>query len=285
MRKLLFVILIVAAFGCDQGTKDYLITIKTSHGDMKAILYDETPLHKENFVKLIKEGFYDSLIFHRVIQNFMIQGGDPDSKNAPPGEVFGSGGPEYTIPAEFNPKLFHKKGAIAAARQGDNLNPAKESSGSQFYLVQGIVSSKEQLTTDFNNLAAGVGQYLEATGDTILRNELIALYQGNPQGYMAKLAELAPTMEAELNTSYTKNFPVDRLEAYTTIGGAQHLDDQYTVFGEVVEGLEVIDKIAGQQTDQSDRPLADIYLTMTLEEVSRSEISSKYGYQYPSLNQ
>ncbi len=283
MRNLFLILLIISTLGCDDGKKDYLITIKTSYGDMKAILYEETPKHKENFVKLINKGFYDSLIFHRVIRGFMIQGGDPDSKNAVNRQPLGSGGPGYTIPAEFNPKLFHKKGALSAARLGDNQNPGKESSGSQFYLVQGTVSTKEQLTTDSNQLASSVGQYLEATGDTILRNELIAMYQGDPQSYMSKLVELMPLIEAELNTSFSKEFPSDRLEAYTSIGGAQHLDDQYTVFGEVVEGLEVIDKIAAQQTDQRDRPIQDIHMVFIIEEILQSEITSKYGYHYPLL--
>lgn len=283
MRNMFFIILIISALGCDDGNKDYLITINTPYGDMKAILYEETPKHKENFVKLIKEGFYDSLIFHRVKRNFMIQGGDPDSKNAADGQPLGSGGPGYTIPAEFDPKLYHKKGALSAARLGDNQNPEKESSGSQFYLVQGVVSTKEQLTTDINRLASSVGQYLEATGDTTLRNELMAVYQGDPQSYTSKLVELMPLIEAELNTSFSKEFPADRLEAYTTIGGAQHLDDQYTVFGEVVDGLDVIDKIAAQRTDQRDRPIQDIHMVFTIEQVSQSEITNKYGYQYPSM--
>lgn len=282
MKKFLILVLIVSAFGCEEGDKDFLITIKTSQGEMKAILYNETPQHKANFIKLINNGFYDSLIFHRVIQNFMVQGGDPESKNAQPGKQLGSGGPGYTIPAEFNPKLFHKKGALSAARLGDNRNPEKESSGSQFYLVQGVVSTKEQLTTDMNRLASSIGQYFELTGDTILRNELIGMYQNDPQSYMAKLVEIGPTIEQELNTSFSIDFPSDRVEAYTTIGGAQHLDDQYTVFGEVVKGLDVIDKIAAQQTDQRDRPFQDIHMVFTLEEVSQSEITSKFGYQYPA---
>ncbi len=212
----------------------------------------------------------------------MIQGGDPNSKNAASGQYLGSGSPGYTIPAEFNANLFHKKGALSAARLGDNMNPNKESSGSQFYLAQGVVSTKEQLTTDINRLASSVGQYFEASGDTILRNELIAMYQTDPQSYMSKLIELTPSIEEALNTSFSIDFPSDRLEAYTTIGGAQHLDDQYTVFGEVVEGLDVIDLIAAQRTDQSDRPIEDICMVFTLEELSRSEITNKYGFQYPS---
>lgn len=248
---------------------------------MKAILYNETPKHKENFIKLAKEGFYDSLLFHRVIENFMVQGGDPDSKNAESGTSIGSGGPGYTIPAEFNPSLFHHKGALSAARLGDQQNPEKASSGSQFYVVQGKVSTVEELTTDLNKLAQSIGQYLESTVDTILRNELIALYQTNQSGYLKKLYELRPQMEESLGASFSKSFPEDRLEAYTTIGGANHLDDMYTVFGRVVEGLEIIDKIASQRVDEQDRPIKNIVFSVELEEVSKKEITEKYGYTYP----
>ena len=283
MNKLVLIGL-VFSLGCSKGDKDYLITIKTKFGDMKAILYNETPKHKENFVKLINEGFYDSLAFHRVIQNFMIQSGDPNSRNASAGQPLGSGGPGYTIPAEFNPKLFHKRGALSAARMGDNVNPQKESSGSQFYIVQGQVMNEAALTTDLNKLSSSVFQYIEANNDTLLRNELVLLYQTDQSEYLQKILSLKETVAGELNTSFTKDYPADRLEAYTTVGGAQHLDDAYTVFGQVVEGLEVIDLIAAERTDGRDRPLKDIHMVITIEEVPQSEITDKYGYQYPTAN-
>lgn len=283
MKKFVFFLILIITAGCG-GDTDSIIVIKTKYGDMKAILYEETPLHKENFLKLANDGFYDSLIFHRVIRGFMIQGGDPDSKNANPGAALGSGGPGYTIPAEFNPKLFHKKGALSAARKGDQVNPNKESSGSQFYIVQGQVSSAEQLTTDMNKLASSIGKYLEVTSDTNLRNQLIQLYQTDPNGYLNQLIGLKSTIESELNTSFDRNYPNDRLDAYTTVGGAQHLDDAYTVFGQIVEGLDIIDKIAAERTDPRDRPLSDIHMVISIEEVSKSDITSKYGYEYSALN-
>lgn len=186
-----------------------IAVFETSTGTIKIKLYDETPLHKENFVKLVQSGYYDSIIFHRVILGFMIQAGDPNSRNAQQDQPLGDGGPGYTIPAEFNQNLFHKKGAVAAARLGDQVNPSRSSSGSQFYIVQGQVLTPPQL-------------------DALVRS-------GRHQ----------PFTDAEIN-------------AYTTIGGTPHLDNNYTVFGEVIEGLGVIDSIASAETDQRNRPLKDL---------------------------
>jgi peptidyl-prolyl cis-trans isomerase B (cyclophilin B) len=196
--------------------KEYKVLISTEYGDMVVILYNETPLHRDNFLKLAKEGFYDGTIFHRVIRNFMIQGGDPETRNAVAGAQYGNGGPPYTIPAEFNKKYFHKKGALAAARTGDNMNPKKESSGSQFYIVQGQVLTFEQLTS--------------------------------------------------IETRNRIKFSPEQKQAYTTVGGTPFLDQSYTVFGEVVSGLEVIDKIAAVRTLPGDRPEKDVKMTVTLVE-------------------
>lgn len=185
------------------------VLLETSYGDIVVRLSDSTPLHRDNFLKLVKVDYYDSLLFHRVIQNFMIQGGDPNSKNAPAGQPLGNGGPTYRIPAELKPTLFHKKGVIAAAR--DN-NPEKASSGSQFYIVQGKV-------------------YTEAGLDSLERFRL------------------------------NRKLPTDQREAYKTIGGVPHLDQSYTVFGEVVKGLDVVDKIAAAETSKGadrDRPIQDV---------------------------
>jgi len=184
------------------------VLLKTSMGDIVIALYDETPLHKENFIKLVNDKYYDGVLFHRIIQNFMIQTGDPESKTAKPGQMLGNGGPGYTIPAEFVPGLYHKRGAVAAARMGDNVNPKKESSGSQFYIVDGRVFS----TNDLNRV-------IQMTG---------------------------------------KTYSMEQIKDYTSIGGAPHLDGDYTVFGEVVSGMEIVDKIAAQQKDGRDRPLEDI---------------------------
>lgn len=193
---------------------EYLIKIETSLGDMIIKLYNETPGHRDNMIKLIRDGFYKHQLFHRVIGDFMIQGGDPHSDGAEKGQRLGTGGPGYTIPAEFNENLIHKKGALAAARQGDRMNPDKKSSGSQFYLVQGRVFSPEEL-----NLMA--------------QNRMV-----NPSKEVA--------------------------EIYTTLGGTPHLDGSYSVFGEVVEGLEVLGRIASVDTDTYDRPLVDVVYSISL---------------------
>lgn len=188
--------------------------IHTSYGDMKGYLYNETPQHRDNFVKLIKEGYFNDLLFHRVISGFMIQGGDPNSRNAKPGVALGSGGPGYTVPAEFNKNLIHKKGALAAARQADQVNPAKASSGSQFYIVQGKPYTEAQI----NGLVLQTG------------------------------------------LSYSD----DQKKAYETLGGTPFLDMNYTVFGEITEGLDVIDKIAAVQKGAGDRPVQDIKMTVKI---------------------
>ncbi|MBX2875042.1 MAG: peptidylprolyl isomerase [Saprospiraceae bacterium] len=191
-----------------------LIEIETPYGNMLLRLFDDTPKHQENFQKLAQEGFFDSLLFHRVIDGFMVQGGDPNSRNAKPGTALGSGGPGYTIPAEFVDTLKHLRGRLAAARQGDRVNPKKNSSGSQFYIVHGRTFSDQEL----NRLEAQNGQ----------------------------------------------RYSPDQREAYKTIGGAPFLDGNYTVFGEVVEGLEVIDKIAKVGKDGRDRPKEDIWMVVHL---------------------
>lgn len=190
------------------------VQIHTDYGDMKIKLYNETPLHKQNFIDLVKKSYYDGTLFHRVISGFMIQGGDPDSKNAVPGQPLGMGGPSYTIPAEFSPNFIHKKGALAAARQGDAVNPKKASSGSQFYIVQGKGLSDAELSM----------------------------------------------MESRKGIKYTE----EQKKIYRESGGTPFLDMDYTVFGEVVEGLDVIDKIAAVQKGNSDRPVNDIKMTITI---------------------
>ncbi len=264
--------------GC--GEKDYLVTIATPYGDMHAILYDETPEHKENFVKLIREGFYDSLLFHRVMEEFMIQGGDPDSRNAAPGAALGQGGPNYTIPAEFNKNLYHKKGALAAARQPDEVNPQKASSGSQFYIVDGKQWTREELVTDMNKLGMAAQQVMESNDS--LRQALIQVYQSEgPEGYGARLMEMKDYLASETGQSFDKEMAAERIEAYTSEGGVYHLDDEYTVFGQVIDGLDIIDKIAAEQVDGRNRPVNDIPFTLSVEEVAKSKIENEYGYEFP----
>jgi len=210
----LLIIGVSFSFTSNKESKKKKVLISTNFGDIKIKLYDETPLHRDNFLKLAKEGYLNGTLFHRVIKNFMIQGGDPDSKNAKQGQVLGNGGPSYNIPAEFVAKYFHKRGALAAAREGDEVNPNKESSGSQFYIVQGR-------------------KYDDITLDAI-------------------------------ETNFNKKFTTEQRQIYKTIGGAAHLDGNYTVFGEVIEGMEVVDKIANVAVDGDNRPKEDIKMTVTI---------------------
>lgn len=193
-----------------EGPSACLVRIETEYGDMLVELYDATPEHQANFLKLAGEGFYDSLLFHRVIQGFMIQGGDPNSRNAAPSQGLGSGGPGYTLPAEFVDTLVHVKGALAAARTADQVNPERRSSGSQFYIVHGRPVNEDNLKV----IAARGG------------------FQYNPA----------------------------QVQQYMKLGGTPFLDQNYTVFGRVVEGLEVIDRIAGVQTNRRDRPRQDVWM-------------------------
>lgn len=267
---------------CAQN-KDYVVTFKTDMGDMVAILYDETPKHKENFIKLAEDHFFDSLLFHRVIEGFMIQGGDPDSKNSPPGKQLGNGGPGYTIEAEFNPKFFHSKGALSAARHPDNVNPTKASSGSQFYIVQGTVIPNEavdQLSINQVKLNTALQELFKQ--DMVLYDSLKRLYlAGDMQAYQNKINSLVPRVERDLGVKVTKQISKEKIDTYTTIGGAPHLDDEYTVFGKVVKGLDVIDKIASVERDAANRPLKNIKFTVTVEKMSKKKITKEYGYEYP----
>lgn len=190
------------------------VKISTKYGDMVAELYDETPIHRDNFIKLVKEGFYDGTLFHRVIPGFMIQGGDPVSKDDTPNTRIGNGGPGYTLPAEFNSQFFHKKGALAAARMGDAVNPKKESSGSQFYIVEGQVYDNSTI-------------------------DLFAKRMGT---------ELSP----------------EQKKAYTTVGGAPHLDENYTVFGELIDGFDVISKISNVTRDKNNLPKQKVIMNISV---------------------
>jgi len=267
--------------------KDYVVTIKTSMGDMVAILYDETPKHKENFIKLAKEHYFDGVLFHRVISGFMIQGGDPDSKNAKPGQRLGSGGPGYTVEAEFRPQLFHEKGALSAARLGDQGNPTKASSGSQFYIVQGTVLPQQQLDDmkiDQAKMNETFGPWLQKPENKAVYDSLSDLYRSRDmQGYQSKIMSLIPRVEKETGVKLTKDISPEKIKAYTTVGGTPFLDGEYTVFGKVIKGLDVIDKIAAVQKDGSDRPVEDVRMTVTVEEMSRKHITKEYGYVYPEV--
>ncbi len=259
-----FVMLSVSCSRAQKSNTQELVVIETDLGTIKLKLYDDTPGHKANFLKLINEGFYDGLLFHRVMNNFMIQGGDPNSKDAKPGERLGAGNPGYTIPAEIQDKYFHKKGALAAARKGTG-NPEKRSSGSQFYIVHGEVFTPGKLDTMemmLNNRGKEAfykSKFAEAT------EELNGFRANNDQaGFNAFAAKLRAEIDSLWQLQPQRTFPEERRAVYTTIGGYPSLDGEYTVFGEMVEGFDVLDKIAAVETDKANRPINDIKMKIVV---------------------
>lgn len=236
-----------------------MVLVRTTLGDITLRLYDDTPLHTANFLKLVKEGYYDGTLFHRVIQDFMIQGGDPDSRNAKPGQPLGMGDPDYTIPAEFvYPKYFHKRGAIAAARQGDNVNPQKASSGSQFYIVTGKVYTPAQLDQMEVRLKH---QRMQQIFDSLARenrDSIMNLRRNRDQVGLQQLQDSLVKQTESIAANENLGFTPEQREAYATVGGTPHLDGSYTVFGEVVSGMEVVDTIQKVATDGGDRPKEDV---------------------------
>jgi peptidyl-prolyl cis-trans isomerase B (cyclophilin B) len=220
MNKLFYLVVLVFFISCSASKKagkiksEQKVMITTDYGTMVLKLYNKTPLHRDNFIKLVKEHFYDSLLFHRVIKDFMIQGGDPESKHAKPGEIVGDGSLKYTIPAEFDTSLFHKKGALAAAREADDNNPQKRSSSTQFYIVEGKTFTNAEMDK----------------------------------------------MEEKLHIK----IPENHRQMYRTTGGTPFLDMSYTVFGEVISGFDVLDKINHLQTDENNRPLQNVRMKISL---------------------
>lgn len=246
--------------------KTNFVLIETPYGNMKVKLYNETPLHRDNFLKLVDEKFYDSLLFHRIINEFMIQGGDPESKNAPEGKMLGNGDVGYTINPEFLPNLFHKKGVIAAAREGDKVNPEKKSSGCQFYIVQGKTFTSEEMKKmeeriNFPKRKKLVFDYVEKPENIKIKNKIDSLQQiADFNSVDEEYKRIANMLENEYKKLDLFAYTPEQIETYKTIGGTPHLDQNYTVFGEVVEGLNVIDSIAKVRTDVNNRPLDDIIM-------------------------
>ncbi len=228
---LVFCLLSLGSTAQNRKRKDYVVSVTTDYGPMTLVLYDQTPKHKANFIRLVDQRFYDGLLFHRIIESFMVQGGDPESRTPVAGTALGNGDVGYTVPAEFVPSLFHKKGVLAAAR--DN-NPAKASSGCQFYIVQGRVWDDAGLQKQIERIKGANGH--------------------------------VPTPEQQ--------------QVYKTVGGTPHLDGNYTVFGQVIDGLSVVDSIAKQPRDERNRPTIDIYMRMTGKWVRKKKISKQYGYSY-----
>ena len=248
----------------DNETK---VLIKTTVGDITIKLYNETPQHRDNFIKLVQEHYYDSILFHRVIKDFMVQAGDPESKNAEKGVQLGAGGPGYTIPAEFvYPKYFHKRGALSAARQADQVNPERKSSGSQFYIVTGKKYGKYDLQDMEKQLndQQGQGIFDRLCSENI--DSIMKLQQaGDRDGLMKLQDELVAKTDAILKEQGPFKFTKEQVDAYMEDGGTPFLDNQYTVFGEVIDGMKTVDKIESAGTDMSDRPRKDIrIITMEL---------------------
>lgn len=268
---------IITASKCSDGNKTKkgkyeTVTITTDYGNIKIKLYEKTPLHSENFLKLTREGYFDSTLFHRIIPQFMIQGGDPDSKNAEEKQTLGDGGPGYTIPAEFVPEYFHKKGVLAAARMSDNENPKKESSGSQFYLVVGRTFTQHELLKLEEKMNLGkkrefFAEYIERPVNSVLKQTIDSLQKSRNT---EALNELAVSLEKTIDSVFIAEgrgykFSSDQINTYTTIGGTPHLDGSYTVFGEVIEGQNVVDSISKAGRDKSDRPLKDIRIKVSVD--------------------
>lgn len=267
----LFIVLssvVLLASKCKDAQASNNFIIETKYGNMEIMLYDATPKHRDNFKKLVYEGFYDSLMFHRVIKNFMVQGGDPDSKNAPKGKQLGNGGPGYTVEAEIVDTLFHKKGALAAARLGDKQNPEKRSSGSQFYLVQGKTFTKSELDNIERSIVNGkkqAAQYAFASDSSNqwIREKYLAFSaqkQQDSADYYSNLwtQKMMQSVYEVPSTAFTEA----QRAVYQKDGGAPHLDQGYTVFGEIVDGLDILDSITLNEVDKFNRPLEDVIFSI-----------------------
>lgn len=242
------------------------VNIHTHMGDIVVRLYDETPLHRDNFVRLVREGYYDGTLFHRVIRDFMIQGGDPDSKGAPAGKQLGMGGPDYTLEAEICPGLIHKRGALAAARTGDEVNPERRSSGSQFYIVWGQVYSEGQMNQLARQMEMQLRQDVFRQLSREHRDEAMTLRRNHDrEGLQALQDRLAAQADAEVKARGGA-LTASQREVYTTVGGTPHLDGQYTVFGEVESGLDVVEQIIMCDTYPGDRPVDDVSMTIEVVE-------------------
>lgn len=254
---------------------DTLVVINTSYGVIKLKLYEDTPIHRHNFIKLVESGFYDSLLFHRVISGFMIQGGDPESKRASSTQNLGNGDIGYTLPAEIKPEHIHKKGALAAARQGDDVNPEKFSSGCQFYIVQGKKFAELDMVTVESRMASQQKQnltwkYLGRPENKALKERYIAHQKARNNDSLNTLnKQIQPIVEAEMKTQKSHRFSKEEKLVYSTLGGSPHLDGNYTVFGEVVEGIDVVDHIAEVEVVGNSRPVQNIIMKVYLEVVNQ----------------
>lgn len=259
MKKYVLIFLLMAASNCIYAQAKYPpIVIETNYGRMKAILYDDTPRHSEHYLKLIRQGYFNGTLFHRVIKDFMIQGGAQDSRNAPSGAQIGDGRTDMGLMPEFHEHHFHKKGALAAPRRGDNVNPQKKSDASQFYIVHGKVYTEGRLDTMEMAVNVPIKNKIIRSHYSPHKEKLASLKESDPRGFNALLDSVLSVVDSLYEAAPGKFFfPEGLKETYSTIGGAHHLDGEYTVFGEITEGLEVIDKIAALPVDSNSRPTDD----------------------------
>ena len=256
--RILLLILISAVAVSQAQTKYPAIVIETNYGTMKAMLYDDTPMHNDHYLKLIREGYFNGTLFYRVVKNFVIQGGAQDSRNAPAGAVIGGGRTDMELMPEFRENRFHKKGALAAPRKGNVENPQKKSNASQLYIVHGKVYTQGRLDSMEMRVNVPIKNELIRTHYVPHKEELARLKVNDPRGFNALLDSVLSVVDSLFAMAPGKFFfPEGLKEAYSTVGGAHHLDGEYTVFGEVTEGLEVIDKIAALPVDGNSRPNSD----------------------------
>ncbi len=255
----------VSCVGSNTKADDTVVSIKTEYGEIKVKLFNETPLHKNNFLKLVNEGFYNGLIFHRVIKNFMIQGGDPAATNPKRGIELSQTTMNYTVPAEFNPKFYHKRGVLAAARRGGPVNPEKRSSPSQFYIVQGEIYRPGELDTlvmMINKQRKDLLIRENLEGKKARLNELKE--KNDMQTFNLVVAGIMERVDSLYEADHIFSLSDEQRKVYTTIGGYPSLDGEYTIFGEVIEGMNVVDKIADVETNANNRPLKDIEMKVEL---------------------
>ena len=242
------------------------INITTPLGNIKVRLYDETPIHRDNFLKLVQEGFYNDTLFHRVIENFMIQGGDPNSRNATPEQMLGAGDPGYTLPSEFVSGCYHKRGALAAARMGDEVNPNRDSSGSQFYIVWGQTYSSAKLKQLEQQMLQQIEQQEVNRLSLERREEIMNLRRSRNREGLMELQEQLIQQAKQAVKAKKPLFTEEMCKVYEEVGGVPFLDGQYTVFGEVESGLEVVERLQQVPTGMADRPLEDIKIQITIEQ-------------------
>ncbi len=263
MRSSLILFILLLFVVKSESQSKYAV-ISTNFGDIKIMLYDDTPKHRDSFIKLVNSAHYDGTLFYRVIKNFVIQGGSSDSRNAPPGKQIGYGSSKLVIDSEFTENRFHKKGAICAPRQPEDINHFKMSDISQFYIVQGRVYTNEELDLVEKSVNNPIKIKLKKKYYLPYKEELQKLKSENPQEFNKRLREIKEKIAFEYALSNKLEFSEEQRKVYTTIGGLPELDDDYTVFGEVVSGFDVVNKIASLKVDKNDRPYTDVKIEIRI---------------------